>query len=221
MTRDGAVELALAAVDAGVDVVGLDFSFSFPEWFVRSVGADGGPGVWEVTAHEGERWLAACDPPFWGRPGHPRPRFGPGREERRRTEEDVPPGMRRPKGTFQIGGAGAVGTASVRGMPALRRFRHAGIAVWPFDEAAPGTPFVAEVYPRWCTGPVVKGRPAARAEHLAGRPGALGAVAREAAIRSEDAFDAVCTALALSEGRWGPPPPTAGDRVEGRILAPP
>jgi hypothetical protein len=221
ITREDAIELALAAIDGGVDVVGLDFSFSFPAWFVRSLGADDGPGVWEVAASAGEGWLAACDPPFWGRPGRPRPSFGPGREERRGTEEDVPPGVRRPKGTFQIGGAGAVGTAAVRGMPGLRRFRHAGIAVWPFDDAGAGAPFVAEVYPRWCTGPVVKGRPAARAAHLAGRTAALPAAARDAAVRSEDAFDALCTALALSEGRWRPPLPTAEDRVEGRILAPP
>ena len=221
ITRDEAIGLALTAIDGGVDVVGLDFSFSFPAWFVRSLGAEDGPGVWEVAAHDGERWLTACDPPFWGRPGRPRPPFGPGREERRRTEEDVPPGVRRPKGTFQIGGAGAVGTASVRGMPGLRRFRCAGIAVWPFDDAAPGAPFVAEVYPRWCTGPVVKSRPAARSAHLAGRLGALGVAARDAAVRSEDAFDAVCTALALSEGRLGPPAPTDEDRVEGRILVPP
>ena len=221
LTRDAAVDLVLARIDRGLEVVGLDFSFSFPAWFVRSVGADDGPGVWEVAERHGERWLAACEPPFWGRPGHRRPWFGPGREERRRTEDDVPPGVRRPKGTFQIGGAGAVGTASVRGMPALRRLRAAGVSVWPFDHAEDADPFVAEVYPRWCTGPVVKGRAAARARHLASRSPALPARVRDAATRSEDAFDAVCAALALSEGRWRPPSATAEDRVEGRILVPP
>ena len=38
-----------------------------------------------------------------------------------------------PKSVFQIGGAGSVGTASLRGMPVLQRLREAGFAVWPFD----------------------------------------------------------------------------------------
>ncbi len=130
----------------------------------------------------------------------------------------MPPGARRPKGTFQIGGAGAVGTASVRGMPELRRVRAAGIAVWPFDDADGSDPFVAEVYPRWCSGPVVKRRAAARAEHLSRLP--VAPWVRDIATRSEDAFDAVCAALALSPGRWRPPAAEDGDRVEGRILAP-
>ena len=37
----------------------------------------------------------------------------------------------RPKSTFQIGGAGAVGTGSLRGMPHLLTLREAGCAVWP------------------------------------------------------------------------------------------
>jgi len=132
----------------------------------------------------------------------------------------TPPGGRRPKSTFQIGGAGAVGTASLRGMPYLRRLRADGIAIWPFDPAGSG-PALAEVYPRWWTGPVVKSSGPARQRHLAalgsGLPGRLRAVA----CGSADAFDAACTALALSVGGWSLPAGDEIDRIEGRILLPP
>jgi hypothetical protein len=225
-TRAEVTDEILRRVDDGVTLAGLDFSFSFPAWFVDALGAADGPGVWELAARDGERWLETCEPPFWGRPGRPRPAFGVGREERRRTERDVPAGCRVPKGTFQIGGAGAVGTASVRGMPQLARLRAAGMVVWPFDDTAPGTPAVAEVYPRWWTGSVIKRRGAARARHLDGLglpPGArlVPTALAELAAASEDAFDATCAALGLSLGGWGLTPPDGLDRIEGRILAPP
>src|ERR1051326_6916953 len=54
-------------------VVGLDFAFSFPAWFLEHLGVASAPELWaHVTCH-GEAWLAACEPPFWGRPGRPRP----------------------------------------------------------------------------------------------------------------------------------------------------
>jgi hypothetical protein len=223
LTRAEAIDEILRRVDDGVTLAGLDFSFSFPAWFVDALGAADGPGVWELAARDGEHWLDACEPPFWGRPGRPRPAFGVGREERRRTEQDVPAGCRLPKGTFQIGGAGAVGTASVRGMPELARLRAAGMVVWPFDAAAPGTPAVAEVYPRWWTGPVVKRRGEARARHLDGLApggGRVPIVFAALAAASEDAFDAMCAALGLSLGGWHLTPPDGLDRIEGRILAP-
>jgi hypothetical protein len=113
----------------------------------------------------------------------------------------------------------------VRGMPHLLRLRAAGVPVWPFDDVSEdGTatgPFVAEVYPRWCTGPVIKRLPAARAHHLAALGPAIPEAARDVATASEDAFDAACTAVAMSRGRCRPPTADGHDRVEGRILAPP
>src|ERR1035438_6582954 len=54
-------------------VVGFDFCFSFPEWFVRGeMGCADAPAFWELVEREhGERWLAAgcVDPRFWGRAG--------------------------------------------------------------------------------------------------------------------------------------------------------
>jgi hypothetical protein len=54
-------------------VVGLDFAFSFPLWYFRHRGLDAVQSLWELAADEGERWLADCEPPFWGRPGRGRP----------------------------------------------------------------------------------------------------------------------------------------------------
>ena len=68
------------------------------------------------------------------------------------------------KSTFQIGGAGSVGTGSLRGMPHLRRLRQAGFSIWPFHSASPWT--VMEIYPRLLTGPVHKSSHEHRARYL-------------------------------------------------------
>jgi hypothetical protein len=217
-TRVEAVDHLLGILEWGeATVAGLDFAFGFPEWWTRAAGATDGPTLWGVAAESGEAWLGACAPPFWGRPGRPRPPVGPD-QEWRRTERQIPAGARRPKSVFQIGGAGAVGTGSIRGMPQLSRLHDAGVAVWPFDDWPASGPVVAEVYPRWCTGPVNKSDPAQRAAHLARSWPGLHRAHREAATASDDAFDAACSALVLSLAR----PPTVGldaiDRIEGRVL---
>ena len=103
-------------------------------------------------------------------------------------------------------------------MPQLSRLRQAGVAIWPFDDWPADGPVVAEVYPRWCTGPVNKSSDAQRAAHLACCWPGMGPAHREAAVASDDAFDAACTALVLSRAL----PPTVGldalDRLEGRVL---
>ena len=131
--------------------VGLDFSFSLPAWFLDQLGVHDGPELWEVVARDGESWLRECAPPFWDGAGRGRPV----QQDLRDTERAVAgfAGVS-PKSTFQIGGAGSVGTASLRGMPLLSRLRAAGFAVWPFDD--PAWPMVLEVWPRLFTGPVVK-----------------------------------------------------------------
>ena len=55
-------------------VVGFDFAFSLPAWFLRERGLASAFELWGLVAREGERWLAECSPPFWGRPGRRRPR---------------------------------------------------------------------------------------------------------------------------------------------------
>jgi hypothetical protein len=175
-------------------VVGLDFAFSLPEWFARRLGARDARDVWRLVAERGEEWLRDPKPPFWRarRPESAAASF-------RRTELAVTaPGVR-PKSVFQLGGAGNVGTGSLRGMPLLlelaRRF-----AVWPFDR--PRLPLIVEVYPRVLLA-------AGWAERLPSTP-------------NEHARDAAATALAMSSwpGAWTRLPRDDGDLLEGRIWHP-
>ncbi|GAC1318032.1 MAG: hypothetical protein NVSMB16_14430 [Acidimicrobiales bacterium] len=205
-------------------VVAMDFSFGFPAWWTSQCGADDGPCGWELAATQGERWLQACDPPFWGRPGRPRPELLPGQSPWRRTETELRRAGLFPKSTFQIGGAGSVGTGSIRGMVALRALRREGMTVWPFDPWAPGQPTVVEAYPRWCSGPVVKSRPAERLGSLVASWPLVGTGFRRLVEASEDAFDAAITALFLSsregwETMAGDPDNI--DLIEGRVWTPP
>ena len=173
-------------------VVGFDFCFGFPEWFVRGeMGCVDGPAFWELVAREhGERWLATgCeDRRFWGKVGAggsgKRPEeFSGERLHRMLRATDIDcklianiseaervarvKGIT-PKSVFQIGGSGSVGTASLRGMPVLLRLREAGFAVWPFDRPAlkEGRPMVVEMYSRLNTGAVHKSNAGARAAYL-------------------------------------------------------
>jgi hypothetical protein len=199
--RDRAALLAHLLAESDRDpalVVGLDFSFSLPAWFLRAHGLSSAPELWSLAAREGERWLAACEPPFWGRPGRRRPVSA--HDELRATEAAVGAvaGIR-PKSTFQIGGAGAVGTGAIRGMPVLAALRDAGWAIWPFDAPVPGQPAAVEIWPRLLTGPVVKSRAGERAAYLARRYPSLAPAHRAAAASSEDAFDALVSAIVMAE----------------------
>ncbi|MBU6287070.1 MAG: DUF429 domain-containing protein [Chloroflexi bacterium] len=176
--------------------VGLDFAFGLPAWFARSHGCVAGPDVWAVARTSGEVWLRDCDPPFWGRPGRRRPHTNPANGMRATDAAARRIGSTAPKSVFQVGGAGAVGTGSIRGMPVLADLRAAGFAIWPFD--APTWPVVVEIYPRHFTGPVVKSDPTARAAWLTDEWPNLPARFRDTACRSDDAFDAAVAA----RGMW-------------------
>src|SRR5262245_18910974 len=142
-------------------VVGLDFSFSLPAWFLRERGYGSAPELWVASSVEAEAWLTDVRPPFWGTTGHPRPELP---AHLRVTEAALVVGSTAPKSTFQVSGAGSVGAGSLRGFPVLHRLRGAGFAVWPFDDAT--SPVLFEVWPRLLTGPVVKTRADARARYL-------------------------------------------------------
>jgi hypothetical protein len=182
-------------------VVGLDFSFSFPEWFVRQCGAATIEGFWEFASENAERWLHRCEGPFWGRAAKrcPADHRGPLFRGYRQCERNETAGWQA-KSTFQIGGAGAVGTASLRGMQTLIALRDAGFSIWPFH--APVLPCLVEIYPRSFTGPVVKNSNAARIEYLQKH---LTATVTEAALQaareSEDAFDALCSVVGMVRQR--------------------
>lgn len=178
-------------------IIGLDFAFSLPNWFLTKRNLGGAHALWALADKEAESWLATCEPPFWGRPGKKRPDLK-GEQHFRKTDRDVPAqsGIR-PKSVFQIGGAGAVGTGSLRGMPHLLRLHNAGYSIWPFDSAGPRT--IVEIWPRLLTGPVNKTSATDRAAYLRGLDSPLNVDHLERASRSDDAFDAAVSALIMSE----------------------
>lgn len=219
--RDAVAEHLIADVPGDSrTVIGLDFAFSLPAWFLRERGWVTARQLWEAADRDADAWLAAGKSPFWGRPGSRRPDLG---EHFRRTELDAPAivGVR-PKSTFQIGGAGAVGTGSLRGMRLLHRLSRAGFSIWPFDP--PGWPRVVEIYPRLLTGPVNKSNVHAREQYLASHYPDLGDEMTAHAASSEDAFDAAVSALVMAahfESLVGPSPVTDDETIlEGLIWYP-
>jgi predicted nuclease with RNAse H fold len=186
-------------------VVGLDFAFSLPEWWLREQGIADVRELWRRAPV----LLRDRPAPFWGAAGS---KALPVERRFRRTERDL-----RAKSVFQLAGPGAVGIGSLRGMPHLLELE--GFSVWPFDP--PAAARVVEIYPRALTGPVNKSRWSARhhhqREHFAGQDPVL----IERAAGSEDAFDAAVSALVMArEFTALPPARDATDRLEGRIWLP-
>lgn len=212
-------------------VVGFDFCFGFPAWFVRDeLRLASAPTFWEHVHAQGlaERWLAADndDRRFWGKP-HKRPAEFSGEHLHRMlraTDIDcklithIPETERQarvrgitPKSVFQIGGAGSVGTASLRGLPVLRALHAADFAIWPFDapalDATPPRPLVVEMYTRLNTGAVKKANAEARTAYLAERRAqdatyrALPRSVLAKAESSEDAFDALVSTMVMAAHR--------------------
>ena len=129
MERDEVIDTAIAAARREPQtVVGLDFAFAFPAWYSERRGWASGRAIWDAMRDDAEALLEACEPPFWGRPGTRAQTLGPALRE---TEAEAPA---TPKSVFQIGGAGAVGTGSLRGMRHLADLADAGFAIWPFDD---------------------------------------------------------------------------------------
>jgi hypothetical protein len=218
MERGEVIDAAIAAARADREtVIGLDFAFAFPAWYSARRGWSSGRAVWDAMRDEAESLLAACEPPFWGRPGVRAQALGPPLRE---TEAAAPS---TPKSVFQIGGAGAVGTGSLRGMRHLADLADAGVAIWPFDD--PRLPMALEIYPRALTGPVLKSRHRARREYLAHRFADQEPAMRERAAGSEDAFDAAVSALVMAQHRdefatLAAAPSDSRARLEGAIWLP-
>ena len=197
-------------------VAGVDFCFSYPEWFVREHGASSAPEFWQIVLQHGEKWLAReCeDARFWGKPKKKPPEFCGDAGTRRMLrladceckllDQAVDPesieGIA-PKSPFQIGGAGAVGTGTLRGIPLLPGLQAGGFAVWPFD--LPRLPVLLEIYPRLLTGKVRKSVRDERVRYLRENvaSGVLTPHTFEQAAGSEDAFDAAVSALRMGECR--------------------
>jgi hypothetical protein len=198
-------------------LVGMDFSFSLPAWFLRKrLPQLGEPPdirkVWEHVAAYAEAWLAG-DENFYGRKGEFARRGSHFKQDEallyRETEKRYRQ-AHRPSPTFQIGGAGAVGTGSLRGMPCLLKLAGAGFSVWPFEPFSSHT--VVEIYPAVFTrrSARVKGESRGRARRrfldqemeAAGASSpwrSLGERELTCAELSQDAFDALVSAMKMTE----------------------
>lgn len=171
-----------AELDAGRRVcIGFDFAFAYPVGFGIALTGSADPlAVWDWFAAQvvdapkaNNRFdLAAAinrgfggGGPFWfnalQRDIPDLPRKGNARRVRwthpRRATETAA------KGSFecwQLGGAGAVGSQIIMGLPVLSRLRHrfgGAITVWPFQP--PGPPItLIEVWPSVVSGPVQSAR---------------------------------------------------------------
>lgn len=232
-TREGLTEWMNAlARETPRMVVSMDCCFSYPAWFLREHACGTVFDFWAyVTAGRGERWLGTIeteferDVRFWGKP-HKRPAEFCGEGYRMmmratdwenkvaQTLEGGDPERAakmkgiQPKSPFQIGGAGSVGTGSLRAMPWLERMHAAGFRVWPFEDAflmgETPAPLLVEIYTRLLTGAVKKSNVLARQEYLKARyeaePELYGGLSRAVvakAVGSEDGFDALVCCLEM------------------------
>lgn len=165
----------------------------------------------------GDDVLEECPAPFWGRPGKRNPQ--PGKQSQFRITDIA--GETPAKSVFQIGGAGAVGTGSIRGMPHLRTLADSRFGIWPFSSTWPR---VFEIYPRALTGRIRKNRWHERHTYLKRQFPEQQAELLERAAGSEDSFDAAVSALVMSRhqdrlvGRL--PELSSDEAVEGRIWRP-
>jgi precorrin-8X/cobalt-precorrin-8 methylmutase len=169
--------------DDAPTLVAIDISLGYPAGTAAALGLPGRP--WAATAglladltvdepdNTNNRFEVAADlnrrmsgtaAPFWGCPPHratamltaTKPPPTPGVRQWREVEQCLRNAGHRPFDAWQLLGAGAVGSQSLLGIPAVRRLAdHVGdrVHVWPFTSGlrAPvverGTVVVAEVWP--------------------------------------------------------------------------
>jgi hypothetical protein len=201
-TRAEIVETLVAEKDRDPHlVVGLDFAFSLPAWYLQERGLTART-LWAALVEEAltpgmrqlglARWMNTPEPPFWTT-GQAHALLARGQEFRRTEYEVRAPGLQ-PKSVFQLVGAGQVGRGSLYGMQALHRLAASGFRIWPFD--TPALPLVVEIFPRLLTGAVTKNRQHDRERYLAKL--AMPSELRRLAATSEDAFDAAVSALVMT-----------------------
>ena len=202
-------------------VVGLDFAFGFPRWFADMNNAKSIAEVWQLAEDHGEEWLQHCPHPFWGRRDTSKPQD---KELFRVTEQQVKKrfNFASPKSVFQIGGAGQVGTGSIRGMPCLPELRNNGFSIWPFDPVS--SHMVIEIYPSILAGPINRANREERRRLLDGLD-EIDTDFADKAAQFVDAFDAAVSAVQMSRyiGDFASsftPTNDLDKRVEGEIWYP-
>ncbi|WP_446744842.1 hypothetical protein [Silvibacterium acidisoli] len=203
-------------------LVGLDFAFSFPLWYVEQHG----PAIhdfWTYIEENAERLILCKETPFWGRAAHPKPRRLSREESLRQTDLHTIVNGQYPKSAFQVNYPGAVGTATLRGAKHLLELQRAGFSIWPFQH--PGKQSIVEIYPRLFTQIPVSRLDERRKFLDADRFRWLPKEVSRDAIQSVDAFDALVSVLGMRD-RCEEFLKTAGNlshanRLEGKIFAQP
>ena len=194
-SREGIRDLLLKERTKDPDlVVGLDFAFSFPAWFLRAKRCASVFQFWQCARSRGEEWLGEIRPPFFTKGGW----LAEARKAYRLTEWRLKEQSQSPETVFKLVGAKQVGRGSIRGMPILQDLRSEGFRIWPFDP--PELPFIVEIYPRMFYPGIVKSSLEARMNYLARYPN-MEELHRVHATCSDDAFDAAVSALHMFERR--------------------
>jgi hypothetical protein len=216
--RDELVKHLVEELDDGAElVVGLDFAFSLPFWFLEDRGCTSAQELWLRMSQEVDRWLAP-EAPFWETAG-----AGPELSKQfRQTDDDVRAQGWSPSSAFKLVGPSQVGRGSLRGMRHLVDLERAGFNIWPFDA---GLPLVVEIYPAALADFKGKGDPQAIAEAVKENR-AIGRDLKAHAACSQDAFDAAMSALRMAHwatafAELAPAPKQSRYFLEGQIWMPP
>lgn len=210
-------------------VIGLDFGFGFPAWYARRNGWRDARDTWRAfPPSRVDRLLREPEFPFWGR-GRQRtrpPELGSALLPALRATERETAGPRA-FSVFQLIGAGAVGTATLRGMATLDMLAEAGACIWPFmNDAGNAGAVVIEIWPRVFAPRVNKSSADARVMHARGlRAWTRSVDAFETQLaQSDDAFDAFVSACTMWESRAQlallPVARDVEQRIEGCIWRP-
>lgn len=160
-SRTNVFEWLRRTLDDGPALVGIDCAFTLPFEVAGRYFAEGEGSAFALW----DRVEVACagHPDFFGRPFATDPAYAadfwqrgtqpdwyrdPHRATERRCRAD---GYGSPQSPYKLIGAKQVGLGALAGMRMLRRLRaECGqrVAVWPFEEPAPGASVFVEIYPR-------------------------------------------------------------------------
>lgn len=216
--EETAEELVHLVRSEPASVIGLDFAFSFPGWFVGEKGCRTAREFWDTAAALGEDWISPICAPFYTC-GRWKDQAAGHYDCFRRTDCEV---IGHPESVFRLVGPKQVGRGSVRGMPHLRTLQDSGCHIWPFD--AVGLPLVVEIFPRALYGLNVRKSSKTERKIYFRRefPGKLGKLLSKA-VQSDDAFDAAASALVMDRHKetfLSLPKGRKPYSVEGRIWVP-